>query len=90
MSDPIKLQESELEELKKIQSAYQDKTFEFGQLYIEKLNQEEREVRLKTAENKIKKELTDIQKLEQDWVDAITTKYGNGNLNIKNGTFTPQ
>ena len=89
MAEPIKLTPEELTELKNIQTAYQEKTFAFGQLYIEKLNYEERGKTLKEAEDKIKQELIDTQKTEQTWVEKITTKYGDGNLSLKDGTFTP-
>ena len=90
MTEPIKLTSEELDKLKVIQTNYQDTTFTFGQLYIEKLNQIERDKKIQENEIKLKKTLVDIQKQEQDWVDSITEKYGNGNLNIKDGTFTPK
>jgi hypothetical protein len=88
MSDTIKLTQEELDELRKIQAAYQDKTFAFGQLYIEKLNLSERQKDIQLAEDKIKAGLVDTQKLEQAWTEAITAKYGEGSLSLKDGTFT--
>ena len=78
-----------LNELKDIQAKYQESTFAFGQLYIEKLNLKEREKEIETIESKIKQELLDAQKGEQAWIDKISTKYGDGNLSLKDGTFTP-
>jgi len=89
MKETIKLTTEELSELGKIQSVYQEKTFAFGQLYIEKLNLQERQKEVEVAEGKLKQDLVTNQKAEQSWVDKITTKYGEGNLNLKDGTFTP-
>lgn len=89
MSEPIKLTNDELNELKNIQNAYQEKTYAFGQLYIDKLNLAERQKDISNIEEKIKQDLIDIQKQEQSWIEKITTKYGEGNLSIKDGTFIP-
>lgn len=90
MSNPIKLSPEELEELRKIQNTYQEKTFAFGQLYIEKLNLLEKEKEVISLEEKLKQDLIDTQKLEQGWMEKISTKYGEGNLSLKDGTFTPK
>jgi hypothetical protein len=83
-----KLTEAELSELKKIQLNYQEKTFEFGQLFLDKLNVSEHLKELELRENKLKGDLILIQKSEQDWLDKITSIYGEGNLSLKDGTFT--
>jgi len=89
MAEPIKLTQEELDELRTIQTTYQEKTFSFGQLYIDKLNLVERQKDIDIAEDKIKQELIDTQKKEQAWMDKVSTKYGDGNLSLKDGTFTP-
>lgn len=89
MPEPIKLSQEELEELKSIQSLYQEKTFSFGQLYIDKLNLTEREKEIFALEAKLKQELIDAQKSEQSWIDKISSKYGEGSLSLVTGTFTP-
>jgi hypothetical protein len=87
MSDPIKLTQDELEDLKRIQTLYQEKTFAFGQLYIEKLNLIEKQKSIDSIEIKLKQELVDTQKLEESWMEKITSKYGEGELNISSGTL---
>jgi hypothetical protein len=89
MPEIIKLTQEELDDLRKIQISYQDSTFAFGQLYIEKLNLAEKEKDIQATEDKIKQAVTDNQKKEQSWMEAITNKYGEGNLSLKDGTFTP-
>jgi hypothetical protein len=89
MSQEIKLTPQEIEELKSIQLTYQEKTFQFGQLYIDKLNLTEKQKEIELAESKLKQELLDNQKKEKSWMDNISIKYGEGSLNLSTGTFIP-
>jgi hypothetical protein len=88
MSEPIKFNTEELESLKSIQIKYQENTYKFGQLYLNKLMLDEQLKELNEHEEKIKSEFKNIKLEEDKWIDKITTKYGEGNLNIKDGTFT--
>ena len=89
MSEPIKLKNEELESLKKIQAKYQDKIFQFGQFYLERVALDERIKQLADAEAKVREEYVAIQKEEQDWVSKIAETYGDGNLSLSDGTFVP-
>jgi hypothetical protein len=89
MSDTVKLTQEELDELKAIQSIYQEKTYSFGQLYIDKLNLSEKLKEIDSIEATLKQDLIEAQKKEQNWMDKISSKYGDGNLSLKDGTFTP-
>ena len=89
MAIPIKLSEEELNELKLIQSTYQEKIYAFGQLYIDKLNLVEQQKEMEKVESQLKQDLNDNQKKEQNWMNDISTKYGEGSLSLKDGTFTP-
>ena len=89
MSDQIKLKLEELESMKKIQSKYQDKVFQFGQFYLERLALDEKIKQLADLETKTREEYVSIQKEEQDWVNKIAETYGDGNLSMLDGTFTP-
>ena len=89
MSDAIKFSQEELDELKKIQSGYQSSTFSFGELYLEKLNLDERSKQVLELEGKLKNEFVALQQAEKTWLNKITEKYGEGNLSLADGTFTP-
>jgi hypothetical protein len=88
MADTIKLTVDELGELRSIQTSYQEKTYSFGQLYIDKLNIDEKQKEVDSAEVKLRQELLDVQQREQQWMAKISEKYGEGNLSLKDGTFT--
>lgn len=89
MSDPIKLKNEELESLKKIQDKYQNKVFQFGQFYLERLALDEKIKNLADLETKTREEYMNIQKEEQDWVNGIAETYGDGNFSLADGTFVP-
>jgi len=86
----IKLEESELLSLQTIQSRYQEKVFQFGQFYLERIALDEKIKNLADVENKAKEEFAVIQQDEQKWMNDIASKYGDGNLSLKDGTFTPK
>jgi hypothetical protein len=90
MAENIKLKEEELQSLQSIQNRYQEKIFQFGQFYLERLNLDEKIKQLSDAENKAKEEFLLVQKDEQKWLNDISLKYGDGTLSLKDGTFIPK
>ena len=70
------------------QNKYQEKVLQFGQFYLERMSLDERIKQLADVESKTKEEFLEIQKEEQQWMEQIANKYGDGNLSIKDGTFT--
>lgn len=89
MKDPIKFTQEELNELNQIQMEYQEKTLIFGQMYLDRLVLDEKYKQLADAESNYRKEYEQVQKKEEEWLTKITTKYGEGRLNIASGTFIP-
>ena len=90
MANTIKLQDSELQALQEIQTQYQEKVFQFGQFYLERIALDEKIKNLADAETKAKEEFIIIQQAEQKWMNDIASKYGDGSLSTKDGTFTPK
>jgi len=89
MSDAIKFTQDELDSLAKIQTRYQENTFRFGQLYLDKLSLDEKFKQLTESETSLKNNFLEIQKEEETWLSSITAKYGEGSLSLKDGTFIP-
>ncbi len=89
MAEPIKLKQEELDSLRKIQSKYQEKIYLFGQFYLERVALDEKIKQLSEAETKARDEYLAVQKEEQEWVNKIAESYGDGNLSLADGTFTP-
>lgn len=88
MNEQKKISSEDLSELKSLKDKYQEKVFAFGQLYIEKLAIDEQMSSLVAAEEKLKQEFQSLQKSEKDLMSRIVTKYGEGNLNLNDGTLT--
>jgi len=44
---------------------------------------------LSQVESNLRTNYEKIQKDEDEWLNSITTKYGEGALNLKDGTFIP-
>jgi hypothetical protein len=89
MAEPIKLQPDELTTVQSIQSRKEEKVFQFGKLYLDRLQLDENVKQLVSIEEKTKADFLALIKEEQDWISSIAAKYGDGNLSIKDGTFIP-
>jgi hypothetical protein len=90
ISGVIKFTDEELTEAKFILQKYQEKTVKLGQLSLDRFVIEDRLSRIKEIENSLKEEFIEIQKIERSFLDTVTGKYGEGALDIANGTFIPQ
>lgn len=89
MSEPVKLQQDELQSLNNIQNRYQEIVIKFGKLYIDKLELDLKIKQLSDSENQTRDLYVQTQAEEKSWIDKIAEKYGDGNLSINDGTFTP-
>lgn len=89
MSDPIKISEDEWAEIKLLQNKLSQKIFEFGNLGIEKIELDRMVQSFVEKDKKLREEWDGLQRLEGQFVDKLVKKYGEGDLDIKAGTFTP-
>lgn len=91
MSEVItnKISDDYLAEVKMLQGKFQEMVFKFGNLGIEKLELDRLVTEFVAKEKGLKDEWTNLQKLEKDLMDKIVQKHGEGNLDLKDGTFTP-
>ncbi len=89
MSQPTKITDGELAEIKMLQSKFQESIFKLGNLQVEKMQLDAAVTAFVEREKKLKEEWLSLQKLEQDLLDKIIKTYGEVNLNMTDGTFTP-
>lgn len=78
----IKLSESELGEIASIQEAFRKQVFALGQIEIAIKE-------LTVQKDDLFNQLLDIHKQEETFISKLTTTYGDGSLNLKEGTFKP-
>lgn len=89
MKDPIKITEEELLGFNNLKFEIQKNTFEFGVLYLEKVELDALYKDLSDKENKLRENISTFKKQESDLMNGILQKYGEGALNVATGVFTP-
>ena len=82
MPEEKKFTEEEMKQVQTFQRNYVSIQSKFGQLKMAQIRLDEQEVDLENA-------LTTVQEKEQEFLDGITKKYGEGSLNQETGVFTP-
>ena len=82
MADPITLEQEELQRIASIQQVSQNITFEFGSIELAKRALEAREDRANDA-------LDALKTSENELVQSLSEKYGDGSINLQDGTFEP-
>jgi hypothetical protein len=90
MSEKIKITEEELNTVRTVQTKFQDVRFQFGGLYIEKLAVDAAIKAITDRESQLQEEWRSLQKQENDIIEAILKKYGEGNLDLSKGEFIPE
>ena len=84
-----KFTEDELKSLQDLQTEYQQKQLQFGQLRVQRLLVQQQLDSISDAEAKLEVEYGDVQETERNLVKQLNEKYGPGNLDPATGVFTP-
>lgn len=90
MSDNItKFTSEEMQEIANLQAKYQQRIIELGQLQLEEIDLEQTKQELSQRKTSILDSWKTIQQEEQNLLNKLADKYGNGSLNLRDGTFKP-
>ena len=84
-----KFTEDELKSLQDLQTSYQQKQLQFGQLEVQRLLVTQQLDQLDNAKAKLEVEYGEVQETERNLVKQLNEKYGPGNLDPATGVFTP-
>ena len=84
-----KFSEDELKSLQDLQTSYQQKQLQFGQLEVQRLLVSQQLEQLDNAKAKLEVEYSEVQETERKLVQSLNEKYGPGNLDPATGVFTP-
>tara|TARA_R100000995_G_scaffold75191_1_gene44477 strand:+ start:262 stop:555 length:294 start_codon:yes stop_codon:yes gene_type:complete len=84
-----KFTEEELNSLSDLQSAYQQKQLQFGQLKVQKLLLQQQLEAVEQSEAQLEVDYAGVQENERKIVKELNDKYGPGNLDPATGVFTP-
>jgi len=86
----VKFTEDEMKQLIELQQTYATVQNTFGQLAVSRVRLEQQLTELDGAEDRLRNDFTTTQQKERDFVDTINKKYGDGNLDLNTGVFTPR
>jgi regulator of replication initiation timing len=89
MSQPIKVTDQEIADIRSLASKFQEKVFQFGEFRIERMNLLDAVRDVEAREAKAEEEYRLLQKMDGELRDRLTQKYGEGSLNMTQGTFIP-
>lgn len=90
MSEAIKMTDSELAEVRMLHEKFQEKKMHFGQLYLQKMQVEAYIKDVTDQEGRLRGEWENLQKMENEMVQKLLQKYGEGSLDLKAGVFLPE
>jgi len=90
MTEEVKFTDEEMKQLVELQQRYQTIQNALGQLGVAKLRLEQQVATFDVEQNNIESQFTEIQNQERGFVDSVNKKYGDGNLDINTGVFTPR
>ena len=90
MSEEVKFTEKELKQVTDLQGTYLNLQNALGQISIGRIRLEQQIQDYDDAEGKVRERFANTQKEERDFIGEINKKYGDGNLDINTGVFTPK
>jgi len=86
----VKFTEDEMSQLTELQQTYAAVQNTLGQLSVSRIRLSQELGSLDEAENKLRNDFVETQQKERDFVQEINKKYGDGNLDLNTGVFTPR
>ena len=86
----VKFSEEEMKQINELQGTYLNLQNTLGQMSVQRMRLEQQFENLDVAEENVRTSFVDTQKKERDFVDQINKKYGDGNLDLTSGVFTPK
>ena len=90
MADAIKFTDKEMNEVNELQSNYLNLQNALGQISMGRIKLQQQMDEFNKAEDNIRTQFQETQSKERDFIKKISEKYGDGNLDITNGVFTPK
>ena len=90
MADAVKFTKEEMKQINVLQQGYVNLQNALGQLSVNRIRLEQQLDDLDAAEDNARVQFVENQTKERDFVDSINKKYGDGNLDLTTGVFTPK
>ena len=90
MSDGTKFSDDEMKQINELQQTYLSLQNTMGQLGVARIRLDQQYTDLETSEDNTRTQFAENQTRERNFVDSINKKYGDGNLDLNSGVFTPR
>jgi predicted transcriptional regulator len=84
-----KLDKEHLDEIMELRDAFTKNSQTLGNIYLEEYALKQRFDMLDAERSKFIQQFSDLQKQEQELLEKMRERYGDGEINIAQGTFTP-
>jgi predicted transcriptional regulator len=84
-----KLDKEHLDEIQTLRDAFSANSQTLGNLYIEEFSLQQQLQQLTEQRTKFMKQFVDLRKQEEELLEKMRDRYGDGQINIAQGTFTP-
>lgn len=85
-----KLDKEHLEAIQKLQSDFAQNANALGSISLEQIALQRRLDYLKSEQERVYSEFETLRQQEQDLLEKMRERYGEGQINIAEGTFTPE
>jgi len=85
----INIEEKDIEKIKKFRSDFAEVTAKIGEIEVELLNAEMILDNIKSVKDSLSEQFRTLRSGELTITDEFKEKYGVGEFNIEEGTFTP-
>lgn len=83
------LTQEELQQIKDLQSKYNQTLFEIGVAEAQRLTLQEQIIKIEENKKELIGDLATIEQKEKELVNSLQEKYGSGNINPETGEITP-
>lgn len=84
-----KLDKEHLDEIQALRDEFAQNSQLLGNLYIEEFSLQQQLRQLDAQREEQMKRFVDLRKQEEDLLEKMRNRYGDGQINIAQGTFTP-
>ena len=86
----VKFTEDEMKQINTLQQGYVNLQNALGQLGVSRIRLNQQFDDLDATEDKVRSQFVENQTKEREFGDTINKKYGDGNLDLSTGVFTPK
>lgn len=85
-----KLDKEHLEEIQSLRESFANNANNLGSVALEQIAMNRRMEFLNAEQDRLYGEFETLRKQEQELLEKMRERYGEGQINIANGTFTPE